>query len=509
MPRLIAAVLLSVAVSGLSGFAPGAREDVPKRLDEWYRGPVRYLMNRTESRQFKRLDTDAERRDFIRRFWERRDPDPRTPHNEARVTFWTRVQEANRQFNETPKPGWMTDRGKIYILLGPPNDTERNLDFDSGIRTATGRGLLRWHYQGLERARMSAVTVIAFIREADEDWMLTDDPRLSSIFLDVTESQPRGLPATIEMLLDEVPWGSGSLGTAMDLGRLQEVPTERDLLRAVVRAEQFLGTYPGRGIVHELAGPPSVPVAAITVAIRKDDVKPPWDGSAIGLSQRFAVTAELRPRAEGGDDRRPIDLPEDAWVADPSADADDPWLRFQAIRPVPAGRWRLSAVVFDRPGGGAATIYKDIEVEDPDPGQPRMNGPILARALIPAGPQRSEGPAPFRMRDHVVIPRMDRGPSADEPFRLYVEVFAPGGDDRPVELTWQYYRTDRGDEPVPFGSPGRLADGRGPRAWDLPPGKMPPGRYRVTFVARVDGALPLTRTLEFVVGEPDSGESSL
>ena len=507
---LIAAVLLPAAVSGVSGPALGARAEAPSRLDEWYRGPARYLMTASETKRYRRLETDAERLSFIRRFWERRDPDPRTPQNEARLAFWTRVAESNRLFNETPRPGWKTDRGKIYVLLGPPDDIERKLDYDTGIRTAPGRGLLRWHYHGLERAATRAVTVIAFLREPDEDWTLTADPRLSSIFLDVNAPEEMTeLPGMMERFLDEVPWGGGSLGTAMDLGRLQEVPTERDLLQAVVRAEQFLGTYRGRGLVHQLAGPPGAPVLAITVALRKAEIRPEWDGSAVGLTQRFAVSAQLRPEGAGDDERLPIEIPDEAWAAQPSADERDPWLRFQAIRAVPPGRWQLAAVIFDRPGGGAATIYESVEVEEPDPGQPRMNGPVLASALIPAGRQQEAGTVPFRMRDHVVVPRMDRGPSSDEGFRLYLEVFPPPGGDRPVLLRWQFYRLAEGEDPAPFGSAGRLEDGRGPRAWDLPPGQMPPGRYRVTFVASAEGSLPLTRSLDFEIRAADEPDPSL
>src|SRR5262245_34716971 len=81
-------------------------------------GPVRYLLTKDEDDAFRRLKTDEERAGFIRTFWASRDPDATTPENEYRDTFYARVAQANRVFTDSTKPGWKTDRGKIFILLG-------------------------------------------------------------------------------------------------------------------------------------------------------------------------------------------------------------------------------------------------------------------------------------------------------------------------------------------------------------------------------------------------------
>ena len=100
-------------------------------LKKWVEGPIRYISKKEEIKQFKSLDTDEGRAVFVERFWRRRDPSPGTLTNEYRQLFWRRVQEANNSFVDSTKPGWMTDRGKIWILYGPPTE----IDSDPTLKT--------------------------------------------------------------------------------------------------------------------------------------------------------------------------------------------------------------------------------------------------------------------------------------------------------------------------------------------------------------------------------------
>ena len=57
-------------------------------------------------------------------FWKKRDPDPDTEENEFKTQYFQRIDEANHLFTDGGEPGWLQDRGRIYILLGPPADRE-------------------------------------------------------------------------------------------------------------------------------------------------------------------------------------------------------------------------------------------------------------------------------------------------------------------------------------------------------------------------------------------------
>lgn len=82
---------------------------------------VRYIITRDEKKQFHSLINDQERNDFIENFWKKRDPDPATDENEFKDEYYKRIEEANHLFKGDASPGWLTDRGRIYILLGPPD----------------------------------------------------------------------------------------------------------------------------------------------------------------------------------------------------------------------------------------------------------------------------------------------------------------------------------------------------------------------------------------------------
>jgi len=62
---------------------------------------------------------------FIKAFWKQRDPTPGTPENEFKEEHYRRINYANYHFGRgVPKPGWQTDRGRIYIILGEPRDIQ-------------------------------------------------------------------------------------------------------------------------------------------------------------------------------------------------------------------------------------------------------------------------------------------------------------------------------------------------------------------------------------------------
>ena len=82
-----------------------------------------YIATSEEMDAFRKAKTRAEREQLWKEFWEKRDPTPGTPHNEYKETYLERVEYANVHFRETQE-GWRTDRGRIYILLGPPDEVE-------------------------------------------------------------------------------------------------------------------------------------------------------------------------------------------------------------------------------------------------------------------------------------------------------------------------------------------------------------------------------------------------
>lgn len=93
------------------------------QLDSAY-DPLIYLMRSEEQGIYSGLTVESKRR-FLRQFWAKRDPTPGTAANQELDAFYRRIDEANRRFREggaSETPGWRTDRGRIFIKYGEPDD---------------------------------------------------------------------------------------------------------------------------------------------------------------------------------------------------------------------------------------------------------------------------------------------------------------------------------------------------------------------------------------------------
>ena len=102
--------------------------DLQPRHETWLKETAVYIIQPAERSAFLKLTTDEERDQFIERFWQRRNPRPETNHNEFRWEHYRRFAYANERFAERGLAGWKTDRGRIYIVYGPPDEIEIHTD---------------------------------------------------------------------------------------------------------------------------------------------------------------------------------------------------------------------------------------------------------------------------------------------------------------------------------------------------------------------------------------------
>ncbi|HUT04763.1 MAG TPA: GWxTD domain-containing protein, partial [bacterium] len=84
---------------------------------------IRYVATDKELGEFVELKP-GERAKWVQDFWKRRDPTPDTPINEYKLEHYKRLRYAQKKFQWGRKPGWKTDRGKVFIKYGSPNDVE-------------------------------------------------------------------------------------------------------------------------------------------------------------------------------------------------------------------------------------------------------------------------------------------------------------------------------------------------------------------------------------------------
>ena len=98
-------------------------KEVGKFYKKWLDEDVRWIISDEEKAAFKTLSNDEERDAFIENFWMRRDPTPDTVENEFKEEHFRRIAYANEHY-PAGVPGWRTDRGRIYIMYGKPDEIE-------------------------------------------------------------------------------------------------------------------------------------------------------------------------------------------------------------------------------------------------------------------------------------------------------------------------------------------------------------------------------------------------
>ena len=101
--------------------AKALKQELGSTYKKWLNEDVRYIISPEEMSAFKQLSNDEERDQFIEQFWLRRDPTPDTPENEFKEDHYRRIAYANEHF-AAGIAGWRTDRGRIYIVYGPPDE---------------------------------------------------------------------------------------------------------------------------------------------------------------------------------------------------------------------------------------------------------------------------------------------------------------------------------------------------------------------------------------------------
>lgn len=114
-----------------------------KQLDSEFE-LTRYFTLKEQKKIYKKLENADAKRKYIYEVWKKMDPTPHTETNEYKFEYKRRIEQANRNYRSYSRKGWKTDRGRVYILYGPPTDVERN----PNNPTAFAHEI--WHYDTIE-----------------------------------------------------------------------------------------------------------------------------------------------------------------------------------------------------------------------------------------------------------------------------------------------------------------------------------------------------------------------
>jgi GWxTD domain-containing protein len=132
------------------------KQELGKSYKKWLDEDVIWIITDEERKAFKLLSNDEERDNFIEAFWQRRDPTPDTEENEFKEEHYRRMEYANEHY-AAGIPGWKTDRGRIYIMYGPPDENDSHPSggtYDRPIEEGGGQTSTfpfeDWRYRYLE-----------------------------------------------------------------------------------------------------------------------------------------------------------------------------------------------------------------------------------------------------------------------------------------------------------------------------------------------------------------------
>jgi GWxTD domain-containing protein len=413
---------------------------------KWLDEEVTYIITDREKEVFLSLTTEEERDRFIDAFWARRDPNPATPVNEFKVEHDRRLEYANRFLGrETFRPGWRTDRGRYYILLGQPKTIERF----SGKNEIVDSEL--WFYQGDgEQGLPGAFYLLFFQRDGVGEFELYhpigDGP--TKLFRGTQLVLPDTDNVTAVEYLEQISadlahaslsfdagqppdylTGRASFATDALLARIEESPKRAirtDYLDAYLRygnrvaADYSFNFVPSRSTFALLAGPDATAMVQYVLELDPESFGLASDEDQKKFYTTLDVTLEVR-NPEGklvlSNDRS------DYLELSPGQvhEIERYPVAYQDDFPLVPGRYTVSVIFRNRALKRYTVAETELTVPDLAPGAPVLLGPILAHRAERLDPTPGLDAREVRTFQVGTL-RLD--PAADRVFAIGDTVFA-------------------------------------------------------------------------------------
>ncbi len=452
-------------------------------LKKWTDGPIRYIITPEEQKIFAQLKDDPSRAAFIYKFWARRDPTPKTLANEYRHMFWERVRDANEKFTDSSSPGWKTDRGKIYILYGPPTEIREDPNAETGGLPAAGQGLIRWIYEGRpgNRRDMDPIVVVPFVRDLTGEYRVSSDPKLASVYFDWQSTRDEDTKQQWERWFQTFfPSGRTDLAVMLDLGKMQEVPPEEAILLERVETFETYATHPLAVEIDRYPSPDAGERCLVVLTI----------GVPASAPTEPAVIARFSPRDATA---RPRILAEGSFRLEGSG-----------AERVIQGRLRLDPGTYDLtvmaadPEAVSNGIFHGVVTVPGHDDRLGVSDVCLARVLEPvAYASLASYDEPYSVGAFRVIPRVDAALRRGDPLQLFYEIH---GGKPPYTVSYRLEGKEDNGSWTALGRPVVLEQAEAAQGWTLPTSAMwPLGDYRARIEIRDDQGAAASATVPFAL----------
>jgi GWxTD domain-containing protein len=409
---------------------------------KWLNEDVAYIITPEERDAFKRFETDEEREQFIEQFWLRRDPTPDSVENEFKEEHYRRIAYANERF-ASGIPGWKTDRGRIYITFGPPDEIEDHSSggtyqrpWDEGGGSTSTFPFQIWRYRYIED--IGSDILIEFVDPTmTGEFRMTMDPSEKDALLHVPNA---GLTALEEMgITSKDDRFSRTDGTHLGIGD-QPMSSRMNVFN---RLEQFAKLQKAPAVKFkdlEAAVESRITYDLLPMRVRTDffpitdtqvstNVTLQFDYKDLQFSQKDGVpkaTVNILGKITTMS-RRPVTTFEDTVSAEVPKEYLEEYSKnkkaiYQKSVPLAPGLYRLDLVAKDVVANTMTTQQIALTVPQLDSENLSSSSLILADMIEPV-PMKTIGMGQFVIGGSKVRPRLDEVFKRDEKLGIYMKVY--------------------------------------------------------------------------------------
>lgn len=408
--------------------------------DSWLRDEVPEIITPEERRAFQELSTNEEREQFIESFWERRNPNPESPENTFKEEHYRRLAYADEHF-ASGIPGRKTDRGRIYIIWGPPDEIESHPTGGTYDRPmAQGGGSTTtypwelWRYRHLDSVGENIE--IEFVDPTGTgEYHMTMDPCEKDALAHVP-----GAGASLTEMLGQstkanrltntngttCPVPLGSLNAGMNefdnldhFFRVQRPPEHFKELAEAVNSRIIVNQLPFQYHADFLRATSSTDLVPITVQFRNRDLGyRSAQGVQSAVLELYArITNPAGRVIQTFEDLITRDVPDALFQA-----SRDQFSIYQKSIPLRAGLYRLDIIVKDKQSGNIGTLGTALRVPRFDDQKLDASSLILADQIEPVA-SKQIGAGQFVLDAYKVRPRLSAEFSASDKIGIYLQVY--------------------------------------------------------------------------------------
>ncbi|MGD9345568.1 MAG: GWxTD domain-containing protein [Candidatus Aminicenantes bacterium] len=386
--------------------------DLPLRFKTWLEEEVSYIITPLEKEVFLQLQSDRERELFIEAFWKQRDPTSGTPENEFKDEHYRRINYANYNFGRSaPLPGWKTDRGRIYIILGEPRGIDRYTGETQIFNTEV------WFYQGLTHLGLpTGFNLVFFQKDGVGEYCLyspsADGPQalLTSYFGDQADyvqayqTLKKVNPQLANVSLSLIPgestlYGRPSLASDMMISSIYSVPqkelkdkyAEKFLAyKDIVEVEYSTNYIDNDSSIKILQNPPGIYFVHYVVEIMRFSLQQYQDKYSTHLKVNGNVTDSEGKTIYQYEGAISVELNEDQL----KSITYKPFAIYDMF-PLTAGSYKFSVIIKNEVSKEFTTVEKDIII--PEENSPLgMSSLVLGYKMTQASPE-GQNLKPFKL----------------------------------------------------------------------------------------------------------------